>query len=63
MEDSWYTLALVYSENYLVNEALFALEKALTLNSDLISQARSEQSFYSLMDSKLFQFLISKKEI
>ena len=57
--DSWYTLASIYSENYLVNDALFTLERALSLDATLINKAKKEQSFYPLMESKLFQYLIS----
>ena len=56
--DTWYTLATIYAENSLLDKALFALEQALTLDSELKETARDEQSFHSLMDLSLFKYLI-----
>ena len=58
--DTWYTLATFYSENYRFDEALYSLERALTLDPTLRNQASKEMSFYSLMDLSLFQYMISK---
>jgi protein O-GlcNAc transferase len=57
--DTWYTLATIYSENYLLDDALFALEKALSLDETLREAAAQEESFYSLSGSNLFRFLIN----
>lgn len=57
--DTWYTLATFYSENYRLDEALYALERAITLDLTLKDQAAKEMSFYSLMDLSLFQYMIS----
>lgn len=56
--ETWYAIATIYSENYLINDALNALDKALTLDPSLISDARKEESFYSLTESKLFQYML-----
>ncbi|NHJ85232.1 MAG: tetratricopeptide repeat protein [Asgard group archaeon] len=56
--DTWYVLATIYSENYRLDEALFALEKALTIDPTLRESAKSEQSFYSLLDLSLFKMLL-----
>jgi len=56
--DTWYTLATIYAENYLLVDALFALEHALTLEPDLKETARDEQSFHTLMDLSLFRYMI-----
>jgi protein O-GlcNAc transferase len=56
--DTWYTLATIYAENYLLDDALFALEQALTLDPELKETARDEQSFQSLMDLTLFRFFV-----
>ena len=57
--DTWYTLATFYSENYRLDEALYSLERALTLDLTLKDQAAKEMSFYSLTDLSLFQYMIS----
>ncbi|HUT82612.1 MAG TPA: tetratricopeptide repeat protein [Candidatus Bathyarchaeia archaeon] len=59
--DTWYTIATIYAENFLLDDALYTLEKALSIDLSLQENARQEQSFYSLMESNLFKYLIYSK--
>ena len=48
----------IYAESFLLDDALFALEQALTIEPELKETARDEQSFHSLMDLTLFKYMI-----
>ena len=56
--ETWYTLATIYAENYLLVDALIALEKALIINKELQKKAINEESFFTLRDSELFNYMI-----
>jgi len=56
--DTWYVLATIYAEVYQTEKALEALEQALILEPSLREQAANEESFSSLTNLSLFQYLV-----
>ncbi|MCF2143816.1 MAG: tetratricopeptide repeat protein [Candidatus Heimdallarchaeota archaeon] len=56
--DSLYVLATIYAEEYQSDNALEALEHALTIDPSLREQASKEESFSTLTNLALFQYLI-----
>jgi len=56
--DTCYVQATIYAENYLFDDALFSLERAILLESSYREQAQKEQSFYLLSDLALFRYLV-----
>lgn len=56
--ETYYIQATIYAENYLFDDALFALERAILLEPSYREQAQKEQSFYLLSNLSLFKFMI-----
>jgi tetratricopeptide (TPR) repeat protein len=56
--ETLYTIASIYSENYLMDDALDYLDRALTLEPEMRERAIRDQAFYALKDLSVFELLM-----
>ncbi|MBD3192114.1 MAG: tetratricopeptide repeat protein [Candidatus Heimdallarchaeota archaeon] len=61
--DTWYTLAIIHAENYLIDDALIALEKAIMLNEDLKEKAKNDPAFQCITHLSIFELLTQSKVV